>query len=157
MRTRSLGLSLITAAALALATAAPLTARQSSTGAQNPPVPKPAETKSDAKPASLTVAALAGKWTATIDAQSGPVESTIDIKADPKDEKKFSGTISSQIGEASLTGNVADGKLNFTFIMSANGTDLNVSFTGTQQKDGSLAGTLNFGQGDVNWIAVKAK
>jgi hypothetical protein len=157
MNTRSLSLSIIATAAIALATAAPIVAQQTQGAAQNPPVPKPAETRSDAKPATLSAATLAGKWTANIDAQSGPVEAALDIKADPKDEKKFTGTISSQIGEAALQGNVADGKLTFTFTMNANGTDLNVSFTGAQQKDGSLAGTLNFGQGDVNWTAVKAK
>lgn len=137
--------------ALAMAMTVPVLAGQSTT--QTPPAaPRP-----DAKPATLTVATLAGKWTATVEASSGAIESTLDIKADPKDDKKFTGTISSQIGEATLQGSVVDGRLTFSFTMNANGSDLNVSFAGTQQKDGSLAGTLNFGQGDVNWTAIRAK
>ena len=142
------------AAVLGVAVIAPVAASR-----QNPPpVPKPAESKPDPKSAPLTTAALVGKWTATIDAQTGPVESSLELKADPKDDKKFTGTISTaQLGEATLQGNIAEGKFTFAFTMNANGSDLNVTFTGTQLKDGSLAGTLNYGQGDVNWRAVKAK
>ena len=154
MSVRSVMFSIVAATSLLLAGARPVAAHQT---AQNPPAPKQAETKSDSKPAALTAATLAGKWSVTVQAQSGPIESTLDVKTDPKDEKKFTGTIVSQLGEATLQGNVTDGKITFAFTMNANGSDLNVAFTGTQQKDGSLAGTLNFGQGDVNWTAVKAK
>ncbi|HEX5070752.1 MAG TPA: hypothetical protein VFV78_11115 [Vicinamibacterales bacterium] len=41
--------------------------------------------------------------------------------------------------------------------MTANGQDIPVAFAGTVQKDGSLAGTLDYGQGPVNWTAVKQK
>jgi hypothetical protein len=41
--------------------------------------------------------------------------------------------------------------------MAASSGELNVTFAGTQQKDGSLAGSLNYGQGEATWTAVKAK
>ncbi len=31
---------------------------------------------------------------------------------------------------------------------------MSVTFVGTLQKDGSLAGTLEFGQGEIPWTAV---
>jgi hypothetical protein len=81
----------------------------------------------------------------------------VPLKLDPKDPKKLAGTIQSQLGEAKLEGELADGKLTFWFSMDANGQTLNITFSGAQQKDGTLAGTLSFGQGDMNWTATKAK
>jgi hypothetical protein len=124
---------------------------------QAPPTNKPAEAKTEAKVAPLTAAGMAGKWTVTVTTSQGPVDSSIDIKADPKDAKKFSGTITSQLGTANLTGEVVDGKLSFSFPFNSNGNETMLTFNGEQQKDGSLAGTLDFGAGAINWTAVKAK
>jgi hypothetical protein len=126
------------------------------TGTQTPPKPA-AETKTDAKLPTLTAAGLAGKWAVTVNSQGSQIESALDIKTDAKDPKKFTGTITSQMGEAQLQGEVVDGKLTFSFAMAGGSGDLNVTFTGTQQKDSSLTGTLNFGQGEITWSAVKAK
>jgi hypothetical protein len=154
MKYRPLATSII---ALAL-TAAPVLASQG--GTQTPPPTNPAnptEKKPDAKPATLTVATLAGKWNVSVDAGSGPIESTLEVKADANDPKKFTGSITSQMGDATLKGEVVDGKVTFSFTMNGGSGEMSVAFTGTQQKDGSLAGTLNFGQGDIAWTAVKAK
>jgi len=134
--------------ALALGTAAPALAMP-----QAKPEPKP-EAKADPK---ATAANLVGKWNVNIDNPSGAMAATFEIKNDPKDAKKVTGVISSQVGEANFEGQVVDGTLTFNFTMNANGTDLPVSFTGTLQKDGSLAGTLQYGQGPVNWTATKEK
>jgi hypothetical protein len=85
---------------------------------------------------------------------NGAVESTLDLKVDGK---KVSGTLQSQMGNTTVEGEIAEGKLTFWFSMDANGQTLNITFVGTSQKDGSLAGTLSFGQGDLNWTATKAK
>ena len=120
----------------------------------NPQETKP-EPKQEAKTA--TAATLAGKWNVNLETGNGSMQSALDIKADPKDAKKVTGTIVSQVGEAPFEGEVVNGTLTFWFKMSANGTEISVTFTGTQQKDASLAGTLNFGQGDIPWTATKEK
>jgi hypothetical protein len=115
------------------------------------------EAKPDAKPAAGSAAALAGKWDVDIQNPSGAMQAMFELKADDKDPKKVTGMISSQVGEAQLVGQVVDGKLSFKFTMNANGQDLPVAFDGTLQKDGSLAGTLEYGQGPVNWTATRQK
>jgi len=145
-------------AALALASA-PLIASQG--GAQTPPPTapaKPAEAKAEAKLAPLTAATLAGKWTLSLETGSGSSESTLDIKADPKDAKKVTGTITSQLGEAQFqSGEVVDGKLTLSFVYAGGGNELTIAIVGTQQKDGTLAGTLSFGQGEIPWTALRSK
>ena len=109
-----------------------------------------------AKPEAKTEAAspFAGKWNVNVQNPNGTVDSTMDLKVDGK---KVTGTLSSQMGDAKLEGEVADAKLTVWFSMDANGQTLNITFVGTVQKDGSLAGTLSFGQGELNWTATKAK
>ncbi len=98
---------------------------------------------------------MAGKWNLSIQSPNGTVDSGLDLKVDGK---KLAGMITSQMGEAKIEGELgADGKLTFWFTMDANGQSLNITFTGAQQKDGTLAGTLNFGQGDMNWTGTRAK
>ena len=61
------------------------------------------------EPAKAPSAAVIGKWAVNVAGPSGPVESTLDLKADPNDAKKLTGTIASQMGEAPLTGEFVDG------------------------------------------------
>ena len=120
-----------------------------------PPEPKQEPTP-EAKPA--TAASLVGKWSVNVEMGNGPIQSALEIKADPKDAKKVTGTIASQAGgETTFEGEVVDGKLTFWFSMNANGNDLSVTFVGALQKDGSLAGTLSFGQGEIPWTAIREK
>lgn len=116
---------------------------------------KPEQQKPD--PAKTPAATVVGKWNVSVAGPSGNVDSALELKADPKDAKKLTGTIVSQMGEAPLTGEYVDGKLTFGFTMDAGGQQLNVTFSGALQKDGTLAGTLSFGQGDLNWTAARAK
>jgi hypothetical protein len=110
------------------------------------------EAGSQARICRIAITPASGTSTSRI--QTGAVESTLDLKVDGK---KVTGTLQSQMGEAKVEGEIADGKLTFWFSMDANGQTLNITFVGTSQKDGSLAGTLSFGQGDLNWTATKAK
>ena len=134
----------------AIASSQTLTHRTTGPWQGKPEQQKPEPTKAPA-------AGVAGKWAVNIAGPSGAVESSLDLKADPKDAQKITGTIASQMGEAALTGTFVDGKLTFAFSMDANGQQLNVTFNGALQKDGSLAGTLSFGQGDLTWTATRAK
>jgi hypothetical protein len=112
------------------------------------------QAKPDSKPESKPEASLTGKWNVNVQGPNGAIESGLDLKVDGK---KVTGTISSPQGEAKIEGELAEGKLTFWFSMDANGQTLNISFTGSQQKDGTLAGTLSFGQGELTWTAARAK
>lgn len=139
--------------ASAIAAAPTLAHAQAQTPPPTPPAPqetKP-EAKPDAKPA--TAATLAGKWAVTVESPSGTIESTLDMKADAKDAKKVGGNMSSQMGESVVEGEVVEGKLTFWIVIN----EMSVTFTGTLQKDGSLAGTFSFGQGEMPWTAVRIK
>jgi len=114
---------------------------------QDPPKPEP-------KPA--TAATLAGKWTVNINNPNGSMQMSLELKDDPKDAKKITGTISGQMSgpnPQSVEGEVVDGKLSFGF----QSRDVAVAFTGTLQKDGSLAGTMDYGRGPINWTATRDK
>jgi hypothetical protein len=138
--------AVITAALMFIAVNPAAEARQ----AQTQP---PAQAKPEAKP-DAAASPFAGKWNVNVQNPNGGVESTLDLKVDGK---KVTGTLTSEMGNATVQGEIADTKLTFSFSMDANGQTLNITFVGTTQKDGSLAGTLSFGQGDLNWTATKAK
>jgi hypothetical protein len=136
-------------AVIVAAAALPVMAGAQAQGPGKPPEPKPAP--AGEKPAA---AGVAGKWNVTIEYQGQQRQSALELKVEGT---KVTGTINSELGEAQLAGEYVDGKLKFGFTMDANGTPLQVGFVGTMQKDGSLAGTLDFGQGEIPWTAVRAK
>jgi hypothetical protein len=127
----------------------PVVAAAQAQGPAKPPEQKPAP--AGEKPAAVNIA---GKWTVTIEMQGQQRQSGLDLKVEGT---KLTGTISSELGEAQLAGEYADGKLKFGFSMDANGTPIQVGFVGAVQKDGTLAGTLDFGQGEIPWTAVRPK
>jgi len=124
--------------------------------AQDPakPAPKPEPTVEMKVP---TASSLADNWAVSIDANGQTMEAALVLKADAKDLKKVTGTITSPQGEAALEGEVVAGKLTFWFKMTGGNGEMSITFVGTPQKDGSLAGTLSFGQGDMNWTATRVK
>jgi hypothetical protein len=93
---------------------------------------------------------IAGKWNLVTTTQQGTIESLLDMKVDGA---KVSGSLSSQMGTAPVTGEYTDGKLSFTITMQGNGQAIEVWFGGALQQDGTMAGTLDFGQGEVPWTA----
>jgi hypothetical protein len=125
--------------------------------AQTPPKPEP---KTEAKPEPAkapTAASLADNWTVSVDANGQTIEAALVLKADAKDPKKITGTITGPQGEAAIQGEVVAGKLNFSFTMNSNGTEVSITVAGTQQKDGSLAGTMAFAENSMNWTAMRVK
>jgi len=122
--------------------------------------PPPQDPKPEAKVEMKvpTPSSLADKWTVSIDANGQTMEAALDLKADAKEPtKKVAGSITGPQGESVIEGEVVAGKLTFWFTMNGGGGEMSITFAGTVQKDGSLAGTLNFGQGDMNWTAVRVK
>jgi len=136
-------LTLIAAAALSAGTAA----QQQSTPPAQTPAP---EQKPDAK----TPPTVAGKWDGSIDSDQGTMQVFIEMKLDGK---KVSGTIAGPQGTYPIEGEYADNKLSFSVSVDGGGGSMQVYFTGALKDDGSLAGTLDFGQGQVPWHATRSK
>lgn len=134
----------VVAAAFALATTWSASAMQQQA---NPPKPDP-------KPEEKASASIAGKWDMTIDADQGAMQASLDMK---QDGKKVTGTITSPQGPAALEGEYADGKLTFSISFDSPNGSMQIGFNATMKGDGSLAGMLDFGQGQIPWRAVRAK
>jgi hypothetical protein len=134
----------VVAAAFALATTFSVGAMQQQT---TPPKP-------EQKPEEKAQASVAGKWDMTIDTDQGAMQAALDLK---QDGKKVTGTITSPQGPASVEGEYAEGKLTFSISFDSPNGSMQVGFNATMKTDGSLAGTLDFGQGQIPWRAVRAK
>lgn len=122
-------------------------AAQSQTQSQNGPKPEP-------KTAPAAAPSVAGKWNMSIEGPQGTMASYLDLKVE---DKKVTGSIASDMGEQVLEGEWAEGKLTFWITMSGGGGDFSITFTGAMKPDGTMAGTFDFGQGPMNWTAVRAK
>lgn len=114
-----------------------------------------ADAQGDATPP--TVASLIGKWTLTVETPVGARPFWLEVKADPADPNKFTGTLTTMVSKDAVVGDVAAGKVTFWFSsVGPGGSTVRVTFAGTAQLDGSLAGTLNPGQGTLMpWKAVR--
>jgi len=109
---------------------------------------KPEAPKTETKAAPSVV----GKWTVSIDPGSGPMSLPLELKLDGK---KVTGSIVGPQGEsANLEGEYADNKLTFSL---STPDGMQVSFSGAFKEDGSLAGTVEFGQGPFPWTATRVK
>ena len=133
--------------AIALA-AAPLVAQQAQSQGQGQGE-KPAPNK-EARAAPT----VAGKWSMNIHMEQGARQATLDVKLDGT---KVAGAIASEAGETAIAGSYVEGKLVFSMTMQTGNGDLQIGFNGALKDDGSLAGTLDYGQGAINWTAVRMK
>jgi len=98
--------------------------------------------------ASLTIAAQAktdvtGKWLFNVQTDAGTGTPTVTFK---QDGEKLTGHYSSQtFGEVDFTGSVKGSDIKFSFTADAQGTSLNVTYTGTIESKDSLKGTVDLG------------
>lgn len=98
--------------------------------------------------ASLLAAAQAkndvtGKWLFNVQTDAGTGTPTVTFK---QDGEKLTGHYSSQtFGEVDLTGSVKGSDIKFSFTADAQGTSLNVTYTGTIESKDSLKGTVDLG------------
>jgi CubicO group peptidase (beta-lactamase class C family) len=115
-----------------------------------------ADTKVDV---TAPAASLIGKWTLTAETAVGPRPFWLDLKIDPKDPKKLTGTITTLATKDVVEGEVVAGAVTFWFSsVGPDGGAVRVTFAGTAQKDGALAGTLSLGQSALMpWRAVRGK
>lgn len=106
-----------------------------------------------AKPEAKAPASVAGKWTLSVDPGSGPLQLPMEFKADGK---KLTGTVIGPQGEpANLTGEYADGKLNFV-VSTPDGQTF--TFKGAARDNDSLAGTVAGPDGsEIAWTAARVK
>lgn len=100
-------------------------------------------------------ATVAGKWLMTVDTPNAPTDSQMDLKLDGK---KVTGTLASQMGETPVTGEWTEGKLTLSFSVNSQNGMLSLVLVGALKEDGTMAGTLDFGQGmAMNWRAARPK
>jgi hypothetical protein len=136
-------LALITiAAALAMAPAA----AEQQPGSQ----PQKPDPKADAKEAPT----VAGKWNVRIQTDQGERLATLDVTLEGR---KVAGTIASDMGESPIAGEYADRKLTFSLTMQTANGDFSLAFAGALKEDDTLAGTMDYGQGAINWTATRIK
>jgi hypothetical protein len=112
-----------------------------------------AQAKPEPKAESKAPASVAGKWTLSVDPGSGPLQLPMEFKADGA---KLTGTVIGPQGEpANLTGEYANGKLNFV-VSTPDGQTF--TFKGAAKDDGSLAGTVAGPDGsEIAWTATRVK
>ena len=103
--------------------------------------PKP-EGQAPASPAAPP-ASLTGTWNVSIELPNMTANPTVVLKQDG--EKLTGEYVSAQYGKFPLTGTVKGADVVFSFAMNVEGTGLNVTYAGKVDKDGSLAGSVTYG------------
>jgi hypothetical protein len=117
--------------------------------AQQTPPPaqeKPADPKAPAT--------IAGKWDMSAETPQGATPVTLVIKLDGK---KVTGTMTGPQGEIPHEGEYVDGKLTTSITFQGSSGAVNITFTGSMKADGTMAGTFDFGQGEMKWTATRSK
>ena len=100
--------------------------------------PAAAPAASSAAPASLT-----GTWSVSLELPNISATPTMVLKQDG--EKLTGEYVSQQYGKFPLTGTVKGSDVTIFYAMNVEGNALNVNYAGKIDKDGKIAGTVNFG------------
>lgn len=105
----------------------------------------PAAEKKDAPAAAAAKPApsLTGDWAASVELPNMTATPGITLKQDG--EKLTGDYTSAQYGKFPINGTVKGNDVTFWFAMSVEGTALNVTYTGKIESDGSLKGSVNYG------------
>jgi hypothetical protein len=86
---------------------------------------------------------VTGKWLFSVETDAGTGTPTVTLK---QDGEKLTGHYSSaNLGEADLSGSVKGQDITFTFSANAQGTSLQVTYTGKIENKDSLKGTVDLG------------
>ena len=86
---------------------------------------------------------VTGKWAFTVQTEAGTGTPTVTLK---QEGEKLTGHYSSQtLGEADLTGTVKGQDIVFSFTANAQGTNLEVKYSGKIEDKDSLKGTVDLG------------
>jgi hypothetical protein len=122
------------------------TATRAKEGKDSKDLPK--ESKDPAPPAppapsSPSTPSLTGTWNVTVELPNMTANPTVVLKQDG--EKLAGDYVSAQYGKFQVTGTIKGADVSFWFEMNVEGTGLNVTYTGTLDKDGGLKGSVNYG------------
>jgi hypothetical protein len=91
-----------------------------------------------------STADVAGDWALTVETDQGTTTPSVVLE---QDGATLTGHYSSEtLGEADITGSVDGKAVAFSFGASVQGFDLDVSYTGTLQDDGTLSGEISLGE-----------
>jgi hypothetical protein len=86
---------------------------------------------------------LTGDWNVSVELPSMTATPALTLKQDG--EKLTGEYVSAQYGKAPLKGTVKGAEVTFSFTMSIEGNGIDVTYTGTVDKDGAMAGSVNYG------------
>lgn len=86
---------------------------------------------------------LTGTWNVTVELPNMTANPTVVLKQDG--EKLAGDYVSAQYGKFQVTGTIKSADVSFWFEMNVEGTAMNVTYTGTVDKDGTLKGSVNYG------------
>ena len=139
-------------AIFALAAAVGLHAQQPAPAPKDPPPAAPGQ-KPDDKKAPVSIA---GKWSMTLEMAMGNGTPSLEIK---QEGGKLTGTYTGRYGAAPLVGTMKDLTVEWKVNIQAEGTDVEMIFTGEVSPDGTaMRGDATLGPaGDATWIAHKLK
>ena len=86
---------------------------------------------------------LTGDWNLSVELPNMTATPALTLK---QDSDKLTGDyVSAQYGKFPLKGTVKGSEVSFTFTMSVEGTGMDVTYTGAVDKDGNMAGSVNYG------------
>ncbi len=105
--------------------------------------------KKDDKPVSV-----AGNWNMSVNSSQGPMAVGLALA---QEGKKLTGTLSSHMGETTLEGEFADGKISFSITFQGDAGAMQLAFAGILKDDGTLEGTISGPMGDMTWTAERVK
>jgi hypothetical protein len=86
---------------------------------------------------------LSGTWNVSVELPNMTATPTLVLKQDG--EKLTGDYVSAQYGKFALAGTVKGADVSFWFAMNVEGNALNVTYTGTVDKEGALKGSVNYG------------
>ena len=109
------------------------------------PVKEPAAAKTD----------LTGAWNITIELPNMQATPTMTLKQDG--EKLTGEYVSAQYGKFPISGTAKGEDVTFSFAMNVEGNGLNVTYTGKVDKDGSINGTVGYGDMMSGTFVAKKK
>ena len=86
---------------------------------------------------------LTGDWNLSVELPNMTATPALTLKQDG--DKLTGDYVSAQYGKFPLKGTVKGSEVSFTFTMSVEGTGMDVTYTGAVDKDGKMAGSVNYG------------
>jgi hypothetical protein len=96
---------------------------------------------------------VTGKWAFSVETSAGTGMPNMTFK---QDGEKLTGHYSGQLGEADLAGTVKGQDISFNFSVDAQGTKLDITYSGTIDGKDAMKGKVNLvGLGEGTWTAKR--